>query len=51
MRSFEQRECYVNCAEHLLNGQNVNIMFEDAGQRWTDEEWRAFFRQLKVLLR
>ena len=48
MRSFAQRECYVNCAEHLLNGQNVNIMFEDAGQRWTDEEWRAFFKQLKA---
>ncbi len=47
-RSFEQRECYVNCAEHLLNSQNVNIMFENAGQRWTDDEWRAFFKQLKV---
>ncbi len=47
-RSFEQRECYVNSAEHLLNAWNVNIMFENAGQRWCDEEWKAFFVQLKA---
>ena len=46
-RTFEQRECYVNCAEHLLNSQNVNIMFETETDRWTDDEWSAFFKQIK----
>ncbi|MBP3391200.1 MAG: hypothetical protein J6L76_00250 [Clostridia bacterium] len=45
-RTFERRECYVNCAEHLLNRENVNIMFEQASQQWSREEWKAFFRQI-----
>lgn len=47
-RTFERRECYVNCAEHLLNSQNVNVMFEHASHQWSRAEWKAFFHQISV---
>lgn len=47
-RTFARRECYVNCAEHLLNRENVNIMFDHASQQWSRGEWKAFFRQIRA---
>ena len=47
-REFKLRQCYVNCAEHLLNSQNVNIMYDDAPEIWSKDEWSAFFHELKA---
>lgn len=46
--AYTIRSCYVNCAEHLLNSRNVNILFENAPGHWTDEEWRDFFREIRA---
>ncbi len=45
---YKLRTCYVNCAEHLLNSQNVNILFDDAGGKWTESQWLSFFKEIQA---
>lgn len=45
---FTHRACYVNFAEHLQNRWNVNLLYPDAPQRWSYEDWRAFLSMLKA---
>lgn len=44
---FSHRSCYVNCAEHLQNAWNVNIMYPTAPGLWSDGQWSAFIDQIK----
>lgn len=46
MNSFQLRTCYVNFAEHLQNVWNVNFMYEDAEGKWSEADFRAFFREI-----
>ena len=44
---FSHRSCYVNFAEHLLNAWNVNVLFPNAPNRWSDEDWAAFLKMIR----
>ena len=44
--SFDHRSCYVNFAEHLQNHWNVNVLYPEAPNRWTLEDWRRFLEMV-----
>ncbi|MBR4748267.1 MAG: hypothetical protein IK083_01665 [Abditibacteriota bacterium] len=44
---FSHRSCYVNLAEHLQNHWNANVIFPDAPNRWSSEDWRRYCVMLK----
>jgi len=37
-----RRICYINCASHLLNAYNPNVLYPDLPHRWSDEDWFRF---------
>lgn len=45
---FKHRACYVNFAEHLQNRWNVNLLYPNAPNQWSIEDWRAFRSMLKA---
>jgi len=45
---YKLRTCYVNFAEHLQNCWNVNFMYNDAPGTWKEEDWHAFFKEIKA---
>jgi hypothetical protein len=46
--AFSHRVCYVNHGEHLLNAWNANLIYPNARDQWTLDDWRRFLRMLKA---
>jgi hypothetical protein len=45
---FTHRSCYVNFGEHLQNAWNPNMLFPEALNRWSRDDWASFLRMLKA---
>ena len=45
--AFKHRTCYVNFAEHLQNYWNVNFIYHNAPGKWSNDDWKSFFNQIK----
>lgn len=45
--AFVHRSCYVNFAEHLQNSWNVNVLYPEAPNRWSQEDWRRFLTMVE----
>lgn len=44
---FSHRACYVNFAEHLQNNWNPNVIFPNAPNQWSLEDWEKYFVMIK----
>lgn len=45
---FSHRSYYVNFAEHLQNRWNINMMYPNAPNRWTIEDWNRLMAMIKA---
>lgn len=46
MKSFQTRTCYLNFAEHLQNAWNVNFIYGNTEEAWTESDWDAFLAEV-----
>lgn len=47
-RTFQHRSYYVNFESHLLNHWNVNVLFPDAPNQWSWNDWGRFLDMVKA---
>ncbi len=48
MKGFTTRTCYLNFAEHLQNAWNVNFIYGDTEEAWTEQDWDAFLFEVSA---
>ena len=46
--AYSHRSYYVNFAEHLQNHWNVNVLFADGPNRWSQEDWRRLLQMVRA---
>ncbi|MBQ0105470.1 MAG: hypothetical protein KBT47_05490, partial [Armatimonadetes bacterium] len=48
MANFTYRSQYINFAEHLQNRWNPNMYYENAPNKWSQNDWKNYFIMLKT---
>ena len=46
MKGFQMRTCYLNFAEHLQNVWNVNFIYGDTNEAWSEQDWDHFLAEV-----
>ena len=46
MQGYKIRTCYLNFAEHLQNAWNVNFIYGDTEEAWSEGDWDAFLAEI-----